>query len=252
MGSGNYGSGRSLVAWNWKANGAGVTNTAGSITSTVSANTTSGFSVVTYTGNVTAGATVGHGLGAAPRMMIVKCRSTAGENWLVYHNAIGATKALVLDLTLGELTNSAYWNNTAPTSTVFSLGIGEPVNGNAKTFVAYCFAEISGFSKAFSYTGNGSSDGPFSFTGMRPAYLMIKRTDTTSNWTVLDVKRLGYNVDNNPLFPNLSDAEGTTDLADLLSNGFKLRTTDASVNASGGTYIGFAFAESPFKYSLAR
>jgi len=236
------------VAWNWKANGAGSSNTAGTITSTVSVNTTSGFSIVIYTGTGST-ATVGHGLGVAPSMIIVKRRDTGNTNWTVYHTSIGATKYLYLDGTAAAATFD-FWNDTAPTSTVFSLSSNSQVNGTS--MVAYCFAEVEGFSKFGSYTGNNSADGPFVFVNHRPAFVMLKRTDSTSNWTILDFAREGYNVDNDPLYPNLSNAEGTTDLADLLSNGFKLRSTDASVNASGGTYIYAAFASSPFQYSLAR
>ena len=157
-----------------------------------------------------------------------------------------------MDLTNSATTSSAYWNNTSPTSTVFSLGTGLGVNGNGATFVAYCFAPVDGYSTFGSYTGNGSADGPAIFTNFRPAFVLIKQSNTTSNWTLLDDQRLGYNVDNNPLFPNLTNAEGATDLADLLSNGFKIRTTDASVNTSAGTYVYAAFAEFPFKYSRAR
>jgi hypothetical protein len=252
---GTNGSGNALndayVAWNWKANGAGSTNTAGTITSTVSVNTTSGFSIVTYTGNGTAGATVGHGLGVAPSMVVFKKRNGI-SNFVVYHSSLGNTKAIFLDLTNAPTTSSSYFNSTSPTSTTLSLGIASAVNDTSSTHVAYCFAPLSGFSSMGSYVGNGSADGPFVFVNHRPAFLLIKRTDTTSNWTILDFAREGYNVDNDPLYPNLSNAEGTTDLADLLSNGFKLRSTDASVNASGGAYIYMSLASNPFIYSLAR
>jgi hypothetical protein len=135
---------------------------------------------------------------------------------------------------------------------VFTVGTDAGVNPSGTGAVAYCFAPVAGYSAFGSYTGNGSADGPFAFLGFRPAFVMLKRTDSTSNWTILDFKREGYNVDNDPLFPNLSDAETTTDLADLLSNGFKLRSTDASVNASTATYVFAAFSSNPFKYSLGR
>ena len=237
------------VSWNWKANGAGVTNTAGSITSTVSANTTSGFSVVTFTVPASGEFTFGHGLGAAPSMVIAKSRS-GGLNWVVYHKAIGPTKYLVLNAASGEQTLSSVWNNTAPTSTVVSstaAGLGASNN-----YVAYCFAEVQGFSKAFSYTGNGSTDGPFVYCGFRPAYVMIKRTDAVSSWEIHDTKRAPFNADDKNLYANLSDAEATYVVLDELSNGFKLRTTLNGTNASGGTYIGFAFAEAPQKFALAR
>jgi hypothetical protein len=241
------------VAWNWKANGAGVANTDGTITSTVSANQKAGFSIVSYTGTGT-NATVGHGLGAVPKMVIVKNRDQA-DAWQVYHGANTAnpeTDYLVLNSTAATVDAADRWNDALPTSSVFSIGTGAEVNTSTEDYIAYCFAEVEGFSKFGSYTGNGSADGPMVWTGHRPALIMVKRTDTTSNWTILDDVREGYNVDNDPLYPNLSNAEGTTDLADLLSNGFKLRSTDASVNASGGTYIYASFAEQPVKYSNAR
>jgi hypothetical protein len=238
------------VSWNWKANGAGVANTAGTIPSTVSANTTGGFSIVTYTGTG-ANATVGHGLGVAPGMVIVKRRDTTGA-WPVRHTSITAANSVYLNTDAASAAATTLWNSTTPTSTVFSIGTSTDVNANTGTYVAYCFAPISGFSTMNSYTGNGSTDGPFVFLNYRPAFLLVKRTDTTSNWTTLDFQREGYNVDNDPLFPNSTAAETTTDLADLLSNGFKLRTTDASVNASGGTYVYMSLAYNPFKYARAR
>ena len=239
------GNGTTFVAWNWKANGAGSTNTSGTITSTVSANTTAGFSIVTWNGS--GNATIGHGLGVAPSMYIVKLRDQTSQ-WYVYHKSLGADKYLQLNLTAGFVTDTAIWQNTAPTSTVFYIGSGI----NANNMVAYCFAPVAGYSAFGSYTGNGSSDGPMIFTNHRPALVLVKRTDSTGNWTILDNKREGYNVDNDPLYPNLSDAEGTTDLVDIVSNGFKVRSTDTSVNANGGTYIYMSIAENPFKYSLGR
>jgi hypothetical protein len=241
------------VAWNWLAGNGTSSNTDGSITSTVSVNQKAGFSIVSYTGTG-ANATVGHGLGAAPKMVIVKNRDQA-DAWQVYHGANTAnpeTDYLVLNTTAATADAADRWNDTLPTSSVFSIGSGAEVNTSAEDYIAYCFAEVEGFSKFGSYTGNGSADGPFVYCGFRPAFVMIKRSDSTSNWTILDDVREGYNVDNDPLYPNLSNAEGTADLADLLSNGFKLRSTDASVNANNGTYIFAAFAEQPVKYSNAR
>ena len=251
---GNNISGGSYVAWNWKANGSGSTNTSGSITSTVSANTTSGFSVVTYTGTGS-NATVGHGLGVAPSMVICKARTgTSVGAWQTYHSALGATKTMFLNLTDAAYTNSLYWNNTAPTSSVFSLGGNTDGNGSGYTMVAYCFAEISGYSKFGSYTGNGSADGPFVFTGMRPAYVLIKKTSATDEWFVWDSKRSTINqITGGYLMPNNSGSEGTVNaVMDLVSNGFKIRGSDTSWNLNGATYIFAAFAEAPFKYSLAR
>lgn len=249
--NGNNANGETYVAWQWKANGSGSSNTAGSITSTVSVNTTSGFSIVTYSGTGSA-ATVGHGLGVAPKMIIVKRRNTA-QSWPVYHASLGATKNLYLDLTDAAATATAPWNDTSPTSTVFTVGTSAATNSGSGTYVAYCFAEINGFSKFGSYTGNGSTDGPFIYTGFRPRYIFIKRTDSTSSWRILDTARSPYNAADLTLYTNLSDAEINGDGAvDLDSNGFKIRNAYTSHNASGGTYIYAAFAETPFKYSLAR
>lgn len=241
------------AAWNWKANGAGSSNTSGTITSTVSANTTAGISVVTYTGNGTAGATVGHGIGIAPKFIIVKERS-AVAGWGVYHASIGALDYLALNTTAAKVTNTM-WNNTSPTTTVFSLGgSGFGVNDSTVTAVAYCFAEIAGFSRFGSYTGNGSADGPFVYCGFRPKFVMLKSSSNSLvSWWILDSARNTYNVTNSGLFPNLSNAENSTiNAADFLSNGFKLRSADNEVNQSSGTYIFAAFAEAPFNYSRAR
>jgi hypothetical protein len=249
------GSGSTYVAWNWKANGAGSSNTSGSITSTVSANTTSGFSIVTYTGNGSAGATVGHGLGVTPSMFIVKSRSLA-ESWPVYHISLGATKLVRLQATSAEETISTAWNDTAPTSTVFSLGSPSGfTNSSGATYVAYCFAPVAGYSAFGSYTGNGSTDGPFVYLGFRPAYVLVKLTSSSGQeWCIQDSSRLGYNPDNAALFADLSDAEYAANLryVDFTSNGFKIRNSTGNQNASGGTYIYACFAESPFKYALAR
>jgi hypothetical protein len=240
------------VAWNWKANGSGSTNTAGSITSTVSANTTSGFSVVTYTGNSTSGATVGHGLGVTPTMYIVKKRNLTTSDWPVYHASIGATGAIRLNLTSATDVTAAYWNNTAPTSSVFSIGNASDTNQNSANYVAYCFAPIAGYSAFGSYTGNGSADGPFVYTGFRPAYLLVKHTNGVNYWFVFDSARDTSNAVDLLLDPNDSRAEISGALFfDFLSNGFKSRATDGGQNSSGGTYIYMAFASNPFKYSLA-
>jgi hypothetical protein len=241
-----------MVGWQWKANGAGVTNTAGSITSTVSANTTSGFSVVTYGGNG-ANSTIGHGLGAAPRMIIVKRRGAA-DAWIVYHASVGNTGFLILNTTGSTSTSSAYWNNTSPTSSVFTVGTAGEVNTNGSTFVAYCFAEVPGYSRFGSYTGNGVADGPFVFTGFRPAYVMIKNTSLASAWIVYDNKRNTANVETNYLLPNSSDAEATLSslVLDFTSNGFKIRGDQATINTSNNNYIFAAFAEAPQKFALAR
>ena len=245
-------SGETYVSWAWKANGAGSTNTAGSITSTVSANTTAGFSIVTYTGTG-ANATVGHGLGVAPSMVIVKNRSAGSTNWCVYHVSVGNQYATLLNSTSTPFSNSNYWNNTTPTSTVFSLGNGTDTNGNTNNLVAYCFAPIAGYSAFGSYTGNGSTDGTFVFTGFRPRYVLIKRTNTTGDWIVYDSARSTYNGVASEIYPNLSNAEDNSSVdLDFVSNGIKLRNSGSGVNASGDTYIYACFAESPFKYANAR
>ena len=238
------------VAWAWDAGSSTVTNTAGTITSQVRANASAGFSVGTYTGTG-ANATVGHELGVAPSMVIVKRRDTTG-NWQVRHVSIAATNSIQLNLANAAAAATTVWNSTAPSSTVFSIGSSTDVNASAGTYVAYCFAPVTGYSSFGSYTGNGSADGPFVYLGFRPAFLMMKRTNTTGNWVMLDSKREGYNVDNDPLYANLTSVEGTDDLVDITSNGFKLRSTNADVNASGSTYIYAAFAENPFQFARAR
>ena len=250
-------SGDTYVAWQWKAGGTAVSNTSGTITSSVSANTTSGFSVVTYTGNSTSGATVGHGLGVAPSMVIVKARGTPNgiaRSWFVYHSSLGGTQFIYLDLTSAAQTGSTVWNNTNPSSTVFTLGNENSVNMSANNYVAYCWTPIAGYSAFGSYTGNGSTDGPFIYTGFRPRWVLLKAAiGTTGNWVLLDTSRDTYNMAVNVLEPDVSDAEAVlTPMIDILSNGFKVRRNSAGVNGSGNTYIYMAFAENPFKYSNAR
>ena len=244
-----------FVAWQWRAsNATAVTNTAGSITSTVSASTTAGFSIVTYTGTG-ANATVGHGLGVAPSMVIVKRRPTAGSNFPVWHTGIANTEYLMLNSTNAKTTGLAWWNSTSPTSTVFSVGSDPDTNGTV-AIVAYCFAPVAGYSAFGSYTGNGSSDGPFVYTGFRPRFIMWKRSDSTGDWIIFDTARDTYNYADKQLVPNTSGAEQVTGggfvREDFLSNGFKVRSTDSYINANGGTYIYMAFCESPFKFSNAR
>ena len=235
------------VSWNWKANGSGSSNTAGSITSTVSANTTSGFSIVTYTGTG-ANATVGHGLGVAPKFIIIKNRSVGGTDWRVGHQSLTWNNEIFLNLTNATNASSGAWNNTAPTSSVFSLGSGSYGNGSGNSIIAYCFADVKGFSKAFSYTGNGSTNGTYVHLGFRPAFIMLKSSSSGAvGWITHDNKRIGFNPNNYYVEPNNSNAESAdTDKILLLSNGFKLISTSASWNSSGGTYIYMAFAENPF------
>ena len=241
------------VAWNWLGGGTGVTNDDGSIQSTVSANTEAGFSIVKYVGDGNTTATIGHGLGVAPKMFIVKYTSTT-SNWIVYHEGMGNTGGIQLNLTNAFAANSQYWGNTTPTSSVFTIGAYG--NASSTTAIAYCFAEKKGYSKFGTYTGNGSTDGPFVYTGFRPSFWLQKRTDSASggNWRIIDIAREPFN-DGDParLFPDSNSAEqSNTRNQELLSNGIKVRSSNVSMNASGGTYIYMAFAEQPFKYSNAR
>jgi len=249
----NNQSSATYVIWGWKANGSGVTNNEGTIESTVSANTTAGFSIVTYTGTG-ANATVGHGLGVAPKMVIVKNRDDGAQVWTVWFTGFGSTEYIVLNTTAAKTTSAGVWNSTVPTSTVFSVGTGNSTNKSTNEIVAYCFADVEGFSKFGSYTGNGSTDGAFVYLGFRPRLILIKRTNSTGNWQMWELNPVGtYNVVNNLLYANLANAETSASATgDALSNGFKLRQADNDNNASGSTYIYMAFAENPFKNSLAR
>jgi hypothetical protein len=238
-----------FIGWQWKAAGSTVSNTSGTITSTVSANTTAGFSIVTYTGTG-ANATVGHGLGVVPEFIIWK-RRNATSNWISYNKTSGNGFSLYLDLTNAN-TGSSYLNSTSPNSSVITMGTNTDNNGNGGTYVAYCFAAVAGYSAFGSYTGNASADGPFVYLGFRPRYIMIKRTDSTGDWSIIDTSRSTYNQTDNVLWANLSNADSAGQGTDILSNGFKLRSTGLITNASGGTYIYAAFAENPFKYSNAR
>ena len=249
---GDVNSASSIASWNWLAGGTASSNTDGSITSNVSASTTSGFSIVSYSGNGTGGATVGHGLGSALGLIILKCRDTAGTSWQMFHKSLGATKSINLEDTAAAATSTAYWNDTAPTSSVFSLGTGGDFNNGSRTYVAYCFAEKQGYSKFGSYTGNGNADGTFVYTGFKPAFVMSKYTTGGSaggeGWNMFDNKRDPFNIVDLRLQANSSSAESssTNHYHDFLSNGFKLRTVDGSANNSGATYIYMAFAENPF------
>jgi hypothetical protein len=254
--TGNNNTGDSYVGWQWRAsNAAGVSNTQGTITSTVSANTTAGFSIATFTtpGGYSTG-TVGHGLGVTPSMIIVKNRTapSGANNWNTFHTSIGNTGALYLNTTGATTTSSAFWNNTSPTSSVFTIGS----NLYASTdYVAYCFSQVAGYSAFGSYTGNGSSDGPFVFTGFRPRFVIVKNTVDPNNWVTFDSERNTYNIVNLQLYPNTSDAEVTgssTNGIDFLSNGFKIRSSFNWGNRNGDTIIYMAFAENPFKIARAR
>jgi hypothetical protein len=222
------------VAWLWKK-------------------TTGLVDIVTYTGNG-ANRTIAHSLGVSPKLVLVKRRSAVAD-WCVYAQPIGAANRLLMSQTNASAADATMWNSTAPDSSVFSLGTSVGVNANGDTYVAYLFAEVEGFSKIGSYTGNGSADGPFVWCGFRPRWVMIKRTDTTGNWVLWDTSRNTFNVSNSVLYPNLSQAEDAASvgrIGDILSNGLKIRGTDVDVNTNGGNYVFMAFAETPFKYANAR
>jgi hypothetical protein len=243
--------GGNMVAWQWNAGGSTVTNTSGSISAQVRANTTAGFSVVTYTGTG-ANATVGHGLGVAPKMFIVKRRNSA-DSWAVYNaNLTSAAYILELQTTGAQSSVPSCFNSTAPTSTVFSIGTNAGTNASGGTYVAYCFAAVAGYSAFGSYTGNGSADGVFVYLGFRARFLMIKST-STGGWVMLDTSRDPYNDVDNYLYANSSAANaGSSNVLDINSNGFKIRNSWTDINGSGTTYIYAAFAENPFKYANAR
>jgi hypothetical protein len=251
-------SGASLVAWAWDAGSSTVTNTAGSITSQVRANASAGFSIVTYTGNGTAGATIGHGLGVAPEMIIVKCRNVA-RNWTVGHQGIASdpwTDYLTLNSTAAAGDLNTVWNDTAPSSTVFTVGTANGLNANTETHVAYCFAPVAGYSSFGSYTGNGLADGPMVYTGIRPKWVITKASSSTGLWNLHDTTRSNSNPTSKLLWAdstsNEVDYAGGAFTIDCLSNGFKARAATASLNSSGVTYIYAAFAEHPFKTARAR
>jgi hypothetical protein len=247
--------GGAFVAWCWDAGSSTASNTDGSITSSVRASAASGFSIVSYTGNGTAGATIGHGLNAAPELILLKSRDTqtSNQSWTVHHSAIPATKNLILNDTAAAGTTGS-WNDTAPGSSVFTVGSAQVVNTSSKKYIAYCFAPVSGFSAFGQMTGNASNDGPFQFTGFRVKWLMVKGSDYASNWNIVDATRNEFNETDKVLRANLSNAEvdgsaqGNFAMGfDFLSNGFKVRRSGVDVNKSGGTLIWAAFAENPFQ-----
>jgi hypothetical protein len=242
------GNSETYASWNWKAGTAisGATVGLGTLkTYTGSVNTTAGFSVIKYTGNGTAGHQFPHGLGVAPKMIMVKILSGTSD-WRVYHVSQGATKEGLLNTTDAFASASTTWNNSAPNSNSMPLGTNTGTNGNDSTYVAYCFTDVTGYSKMGSYTGNGNADGTFIYTGFKPAFVMVKRADSSSLWQTVDTKRDTYNRMSHTLFPHLADAESSTGwFVDYVSNGFKIRDTGTSVNASGGTYLYMTFAEAP-------
>ncbi len=245
-------SGSTKVAWSWKAGGGqGSSNTDGSINTTyTSVNTTSGFSISTYTGTGS-NATIGHGLGAVPNVVLVK-RTDATSDWRMYHSGAGAgspaTKQLFLNTTGAEDDDNTIWNDTAPTSSVFTVGTNAGSNASGGTYVAYCFSQKSGFSSMGSYTGNGNADGVFVYTGFKPAFFLWKRSNSTGGWYQMDSVRDTYNPVEKTLGANDASAEsafGTGNDTDFCSNGLKIRSTGGDINTSGGSYIFMAFAESP-------
>ena len=255
-GTGNLPNGWTNVIWQWNAGGSTVTNTSGSISSQVRANPTAGFSIVTYSGNGTGGATIGHGLGVAPSMMIFKPRNAVGS-WLVWHTGYNSNQAqMLLDSTAAIYNpgNGLYFNSTYPSSTVATLGTSSSVNDATYTYVAYMFAPVAGYSAFGSYTGNDSADGAFIYTGFRPAFVLYKKSTGIDGWVIYDAKRNTYNVADALLQPNTGGAEASSapGSIDMVSNGFKHRNANNIGNSSSFTYIYMAFAETPFKNSLAR
>ena len=240
-------SSNNYVSWNWKAANGTASNSNGSITSTVSANTTAGFSIVSYTGNGSGGSTIGHGLGVAPSMIIVKSRNDS-TNWVTYQKPLGATYWMRLNDTRAASTDSARWNNTEPTSSVFTVGTDSECNQNNNTYIAYCFANVRGYSKIGSYTGTESADGAFVYTGFKPAFVIQKNSAYTGNWQMYDNKRPGFNATDNHFSANSSASEVTDNsnsTMDFCANGFKLRGVDNASSNWSNLYIYMAFAENP-------
>ena len=246
------GNGDSMVAWCWKAGGSASSNSDGSLTVSRSVNTTAGFSILTYTGSGTAGAagteTIAHGLGVAPKVVIIKQRNEA-RNWSVGHDGITWLKYLYLDVTNAAAGGSSnnFWNDSAPTSSVVTLIRDSGVNKGTGNYVAYCFAEKQGYSKFGSYTGNDNANGTFVYTGFAPAWVMIKRTNSVNDWIILDTKRNPINPSNERLLANTNGAASTANtMVDFLSNGFKPRSTYGGINGASDNFIYIAFAEAPF------
>jgi len=248
------GAGQTFVTWQWKANG-GTTSTndasatgVGSIDSVIQANTTAGFSIVTHTGSGSSG-TIAHGLGATPKWVLTKNRTDNSEDWAIYHVGLSSAEYYIrLNTNAAQAAGSSVWGDTAPSSTVITLGgANGKNNASSKNYVSYCFADIQGYSKFGSYTGNGNADGPFVYLGFKPAWVMAKRTDSgSSNWMMFDSKRDTFNVMDSYVVAHDAQAEADYPFIDFLSNGFKWRHTSGHANASGGTYIYMAFAEHPF------
>ena len=233
------------VSWNWKANGAGSLNEVGSIDSTVSVSTVSGFSIVQYVGDGAVSATIGHGLGVKPKMFVVK--SLVADDWTVYNETDGADYGMFWNNSDAKTDNVEYFNDTEPTSTVFTIGTNGRVNDIGVTYITYCFADVKGYSKFGTYTGNNSVDGSFIYTGFKPAFIIGKRTDSANNWYMFDNKRNPFNLTDNKLRVDESSDESVdpAKAIDMFSNGFKIKSTDSELNASSGIYIYMAFASEP-------
>ena len=235
------------ASWNWKAGTTSVPS-GGSITpSAVSLNATSGFSMIAYTGTGDTSNTIAHGLGAVPKMMFFKNREEVMA-WVVYHQALGNTDYLVLDTTDATASSTTRWNDTTPTSTLLTIGNTDKINSVDIDYMGYVFADVQGYSKAFGYTGNGSTDGTFVYTGFSPAYILLKNADQGDGWNIYDIKRDPLNPTTIQLQPDTTAAESTVVnwKMDILSNGFKLLANSSESNGAGILYVGMAFAEAPF------
>jgi hypothetical protein len=246
----NNDSGKTCGSWCWKANGGTTSsNSSGTITSTLQANTKGGFSIITYTGSGS-NATIGHGLSSAPDFFLVKDRARAGEYWAVYHSSLGATKYLTLNTNAAAATNSNRWNDTEPTDTLIGLGTNDNTNGSS-TYLCYAWHSVEGSSKFGKYTGNGNADGPFIYTGFRPRMLFFKRIDAGHNWITFDTATVTSNANDEYANWDLgtASAQGASDKIDFLSNGFKLRSTGSSFNNSGSDFVYGAWGDVPFKYN---
>jgi len=239
----------SMVCWQWHCNGGTTsTNNDGSLTSTVQVNQDAGFSIVTYAGANSTN-TVGHGLGVAPKVVIVRARNKdVPTSWIVFHKDGSSSDDdyLILQSTAAKTSQTGLWNNQYPSSTTFGIANDFWVSQSGFNYLAYCFAEVQGYSKFGKYVGNGSPNGPFVYTGFKPAFIMVKKSNNTGSWVINDSKRIGHNPNNYDLYANLTDDEEDNDRFDLLSNGFKAKSTSSPSNASGDTYIYMAFAENPF------
>jgi len=239
--------GQSFAAWCWKMNGTGSANTEGSLnTAATSANTTAGQSIISYTGNGTDGATIGHGLDTAPDVLLLKDRDNV-RNWRVLHTGWGdASKNCLLNSNAAIATRADDFNSTYPSATLITLGGDAAVNGDTEKFIIYAFSSIQGYSKFSTFVGNGNLDGPFVYTGFKPAFVLIKATTTDNSWHLQDNKRSPFNLVDKSIYPHLADAEETYTVCDFTSNGFKMRTTNAGMNNDGVTKLYMAFAEAPY------